>query len=215
MNMKRVLAALLCAGIAPWTSASITGSTGAIEVIAAPADAQLEALTSSTRIRAWNEGQDVTLGSALNFEAWAPGTYDEMTDLGTYSLSAGTHLSSHYIHFDTPGSGPGMGTGTVTFSSPIIAVICRGDHGTDLLGNLDASDFLGSPTLYPDMITSRGLELDPNADRFMISADGLTLAVDLGVGFPGDFMRVITTVPAPGAAPVLALALAALSRRRR
>ncbi|MCK6478161.1 MAG: hypothetical protein L6Q35_15175 [Phycisphaerales bacterium] len=207
------LAGLLC--LSASASAAIVGSTGQVQVISAPGDAQLEALTSADWIRAWNEQQDFVLTNELGYDAVAPGVYDQPSDLGNFGLAAGTRLASHYIHFDSPGSTAATAEGTVTFSHRIIAVICRGDNAANLNGKLDRSDFLGAPTLYSDNVEARGLELGANADRFVISPNGKSIGVRFGITFPGDYVRVLTEVPAPSSAMTAFAALGLLGRRRR
>ncbi len=206
----------VCALAAGGASGAIIGSTGAFDVIPAPPDATQDVLTSTTQIRAWNELQNVTLAAAVDYDAASPGLYDETTDLGNYSLPAGTVVSSHYIHFDSPGGASASANGSITFSGKILAVICTGDNAADLSGKFDQTDYLGAPTLYPDSLAARGMELTPNTDRFFISADGTTLSVRMNIAVPGDFVRVLTEVPAPG--PMAAVSLGALGlglRRRR
>lgn len=208
-----VVGVAACAGGS--AQGSIVSSTGAVEVIATPADARINVLTDGAKIRAWDEQQDVVLSSALGYDAWAPGVYDAPGDLGSFTLAAGERIASHYLHFDSPGSNAATAEGSVTFSGRIIAVICTGDNASNLFGKLDASDFLGAPTLYSDNVEARGLELSANADRFTISADGLTIGVKFVIGAPGDYVRVITVVPAPGAGLLAGVGLCALARRRR
>ncbi|HLO41619.1 MAG TPA: hypothetical protein VK176_11400 [Phycisphaerales bacterium] len=212
-KMMCVAAVAACAGGA--AQGAIVSSGGAVDVIAAPADARLNVLTDSARIRAWDEQQDVELTSAVAYDASAPGIYNMLTDLGNFTLAAGQRVSSHYIHFDSPGSTAASAEGTVTFAGVILAVICRGDNSGDLLGKLDSSDYLGAPTLYSDNVEARGMELATNGDRFVISPDGKSIGVKFGITTPGDYVRVLTVVPAPGAACLAGLSILGCVRRRR
>jgi hypothetical protein len=208
-----VAVALLCAGLTASANAAITAVGGDVELIAAPVDAQLNALTSADKIRVWDELQDVTLTAALAYDADAPGVYDDESDLANLFLAAGTRVASHYVHFDSPASQEADAKGTVTFRDRIIAVIARGDKAADGGPKLDNSDFLGAPTLYSNNVGNRGLEF--NTDAFTISPDGKTLTVDFRISSPGDYMRVLTAVPAPGATALAALGTLLIARRRR
>lgn len=212
----RVFAAALGASalLAPCVNAAIVGVAGDVQFIAAPADARINALTSSDWVRVWNEQQNVTLTSGVIVDARTPGLYDQEADLGTFELHVGTAISSHYIHFDSPGDAAAGATGVVRFSHRILGVIVRGDNEANLNGRLDRTDYLGAPTLYSDNIRNRGLELDP--DWFRILNDGRGVEFHFQIKSPGDYMRVITEAPAPGAASLVGLAsLAGLARRRR
>jgi len=123
-------------------------------------------------------------------------------------------FNSHFIHMDSgvPGAfaiGP-LGANFVTFDGPIVAVIFRG-------ATLDVSDApLGAPgTLYPGGLISRGLELGTPTDAYvLLSPTTISIAWEQFNGI--DQIRVITLVPAPGAAlSVLAAAPVLLRRRRR
>lgn len=208
-----VLASLaLVAGFTTTGHASIVGSSGSVSVIAAPADARLNVLTSLTLARAWDEQQNALLASNLRIDAFAPGAYLAQSDLVNAFIPAGTRVASHYVHFDTPAGTAASITGSVTFAARILGVIVQGDaQGIDWL---DRSDFLSSGTLYDDGLVARGLEM-ASADSFSISPDGLTLSFAFQITEPGDRLRVITEIPAPGAAATLGLAGLLVARRRR
>lgn len=213
--MKTMLCALSCAVIAATAGtsvASIIGVSGASTLIAQPADARLNVLTSSTQVYVWNEAQNVTLTQNLRADAVAPGAYDADADLANVQIAAGTSVSSHYIHFDSPGSTAERAEGTVTFDAVILGVIVENGAGAR---RLDNSDFLGAPTLFSTNVNARGLELSANGDRFVISADGKTLGYRFAISTPGDYVRVITA-PTPGAAALAGVgALVGLRRRRK
>ena len=194
--------------------ASIVSTSVNVTQIAQPADAQLNVLPSTPSAFAWNEAQDFVLTSPLIVNASAPGLYDNTADLVNSTIPIGTHISSHYIHFDSPGSGTAtISNATVTFNAIIIGVICINTSAAD--ANLDDSDYLGAPTLFTHAEPARGLEFSANFDNFRISPDQHTIFFNLGITSPGDFIRVITMVPAPGAAALAAGALTIVGRRRR
>ncbi|MCC6971819.1 MAG: hypothetical protein IT434_16525 [Phycisphaerales bacterium] len=214
MHRSAVLAFAASALVTSIASATITGVAGDVQLIAAPADARLNVLTSSDWVRTWNESQNLTLSAGLIVDATSPGLYDQEADLGTFEIGAGAAISSHYVHFDSPGSTAAAATGAIRFADNIIAVVCRGDNGQNLTGRLDRSDYLGASTIYPDKVESRGLEF--SSDWFRISADRKWIEFHFAIEAPGDYMRVITEVPAPGSAALAGIAaLAGLARRRR
>lgn len=214
MHRSVVLALAASTLVTSIASAAITGVAGDVQLIAAPADARLNVLTSSDWVRTWNESQNFTLSAGLIVDATSPGLYDQESDLGAFEIGAGTAISSHYIHFDSPGNTAAAATGAIRFSDNIIGVICRGDNGQTLNGRLDRSDYLGAPTIYPDKVENRGVEF--NTDWFRISADRKWIEFHFAIEAPGDYMRVITEVPAPGSAALAGIAsLVAFARRRR
>jgi len=214
MHRSVVLAFAASALVTSIAGATITGVAGDVQLISAPADARIDVLTSSDWVRTWNEKQNFTLSAGLIVDATSPGLYDQETDLGTFEIGAGSAISSHYIHFDSPGNTAAAATGAVRFADNIIGVICRGDNGQNLTGRLDRSDYLGAPTIYPDKVESRGVEF--SSDWFRISADRKWIEFHFAIEAPGDFIRIITEVPAPSSAALAALAmLTGFTRRRR
>lgn len=206
-----VIATCLHASIA---GASIVSTSVNVTQIAQPADAQLNAMPSTPIAFTWNEAQDFILTSPLIVNASAPGLYDNAADLVNSTLGIGTHVSSHYIHFDSPGSGAAtISNASVTFDAIIIGVICINTSAAD--ANLDDSDYLGAPTLFTHAEPARGLEFSANFDNFRISPDQHTIFFNLGITSPGDFIRVITQVPTPGTAALAACWLTLARRRRR
>lgn len=213
-NSPLVLALGASALFAPVAGATITGVAGDVQLVAAPADARIDVFTSPDWVRAWNEIQNYTLTDGVVVDATSPGLYDAEADLGTQGIFAGTTISSHYIHFDSPGNTAAAATGAVRFADNIIGVICRGDNGQNLTGRLDRTDYLGAPTIYPDKVENRGVEF--SSDWFRISADRKWIEFHFAIEAPGDYMRVITEVPAPSAVALAGVAsLIGLARRRR
>jgi hypothetical protein len=98
-------------------------------------------------------------------------------------LDAGTFVRSFYVWFDPLRTG--RMRGTVTFANDILAVITAN-------GELADTDYLGNPNINYLNKGARGLE---GPDTFSVS--GKTLTVDFRASSPGDFVRVMTSVPEP------------------
>lgn len=182
---------------------------GSVQQIAQPGDAQLNALTSTDTVYAWNEVQNYVLDRDVKIDAQAPGLYDQAGDLINGVLTKGTVVSSHYVHFDTPRSTGGTARGRIQFDGSILGVIVRNGAGTR---HLDESDFLGAPTLFSQNVNARGLEFNTDAFRIVVSGDAIEFEFE--ISSPGDYIRVIT-VPGPGALSLAGLGVLAMARRRR
>lgn len=179
---------------------SITATTGAAVQIPTPADARLDVVTSLTEVRVWDEQQNFLLTNDLRVDAIAAGIYDSPEDLPAVQpiIPAGTVVSSHFIHLDTPGfqNVPSL-SGSITFDQDVIGLILVGD-GDDSPKTLDLSDYLGAPTLYDDNTAGRSVDIDVigSADIVTLSADLRTVTFTMGASQPGDRFRVVT-VPEP------------------
>ena len=139
---------------------------------------------------------------------------DYQMDYGVW-LPAGSWVDSHMIFLNIP---PGTGGATHqnvvwTFSGPILGVM------SDSGGLLEAASTveLGAPTtIYPtDPYDLRGMEKAAALDDYSIIAPN-QLLVSMGVGQPGDWIRVVTVVPAPGAVllGILGLGVAGVRLRK-
>lgn len=209
---KFALMTVMAAGLAAAASAGIVSVGGDAQLIAQPGDARLNQLVSNPKVFVWNEAQNFLLGSNVRADAVNPGLYDQDGDLANVQIASGTVIHSHYIHFDSAGATAADAVGSVTFDNVILGVIAINEPGSR---HMDQSDFLGAPTLFSANVNARGLELSPNGDRFRISADGKTVEFNFRITTPGDYMRVITAVPTPGALALTAAAgLVGLRRRR-
>lgn len=211
MNSLMALSCALAAGLAAGASGSIVGVGGASTLIARPADAQLNTLTSSTQVFVWDESQSVVLDDGIRANAVLPGLYDAEADLATVNIARGTTVSSHYIHFDSPNSSSAQAEGLVRFDGDILGVIVVNSAAAR---RLDNTDFLGAPTLFTKNENARGLELAANSDRFEIGSDRRTLRYRFVITSPGDFVRVIT-VPTPGSMALMGMGAVVAVRRRR
>lgn len=211
--MSKIGIAFLAVGAhAVSAGASIIGVSGHVQHIAPPPDARLNALTSAEFVRVWDERQGVVLEHALRVDATASGLYNAAGDLVPSLLSAGTTISSHYIHFDSPGSDHASANGVVTFDADILGVICVGD--THAAHDLDDSDYLSAGTIYSTGIGNRGMELS-GKEFFEISADHRSISFSFHISNPGDYVRVITAVPTPGTCALAATGMTLIGRRRR
>ncbi len=203
--MKFVLG--LSFALAGAAHAGIVSVGGDAVLIAQPGDARLNVLTSSSEVYAWNEAQNVVLDRDVRADAVLDGLYDAEGDLDEVIIAKNTVVSSHYIHFDSPGSNSASAAGSVTVDADILGVIVVNERGSR---RLDASDFLGSPTKFTAEVNARGLEL--GSDTFRIIG-GRTVEFRFRITTPGDYMRIITA-PAPGALVLAGLGLAVAARRR-
>lgn len=175
-----------------------TATGGFVELTSLPASVGFDNLQADT-LYAFNEKQDYTLTADLN--------------TGPTSIAAGTVVSSHYVAFD-PAS-PATFIGSITFNSPILAVIVT---PRDLLD----SRHLGADGVHYRHPTYVGLENWTLRNDFY-NAVGNVLHLDWWARSPGDHVRVITgpnPAPVPLPAPALMLlsgvgALAAAGRRRK
>lgn len=121
-------------------------------------------------------------------------------------IPAGTRVASHYVFFDPAGVINLVSiSGSVQFDQDILGLVTTRD-------NLIASDFLGAVGTSYNSPSARGLE--PPDDSATISG-AREIMTTLVASSPGDYFRVITVVPAPGTATVLAAGAGLLLRRRR
>lgn len=215
MKKPTIFATLVGAMLASSSQAIIISTTGGASLIATPADARLNVLTSSTLARCWNESQGYMLTSALNLDAAATGAYNSEASLPSVqpTVPAGTLVNSHYVHFDSPGGASASVSGSVTFDQDILGVICKGDAAATNK-TMDLSDYLSSGTLYDDGLADRGMELAANADTFSISANRRTVTFHMAITEPGDRIRIVT-VPEPFSMLGLASGLGFLLARKR
>lgn len=209
MNTRTNTAALAVATLAALSAtsahAAITGVTGSVNWLLTPPLAcgpgQLQA--SNGFAHAWDE--QLNRPQTLNVDM----TNNPGTSLTAVPGTVSGVYDSHFIHFEGI---PGIVNiqGSVTFNNPIAAVIFTPT-------NLDNSDIpCGNfATTYPTGYAFRGLNPTPQS-TFSINANTLTFS--LWAIFPTnqiDQIRVLTKVPAPGAAALLGLGGLATLRRRR
>ncbi|MBS0189861.1 MAG: PEP-CTERM sorting domain-containing protein [Phycisphaerales bacterium] len=209
MHWKCAFAAIAAGSVVSLGNAAIVAVGGQVTQIAQPLDARFNVLTNPNTAYCWNEIQNFALDRSVAIDAFAPGTYNQLGDLISASLTAGTVVNSHYIHFDVAPQTSASIQGRVRFDGQILGVIVLNEAGAR---HLDDSDFLGAPTLFTQGNNNRGLEFGSDAFRLTISGD--TIEFDLSITQPGDFIRVLT-VPGPGSLALAGFGLLGLSRRRR
>jgi MYXO-CTERM domain-containing protein len=212
-------AVVATAGLATFASGAVISTSSNVNRIARPADARLNVLTNACIAKVWNERQNVALTQDLRVDAFMRGRlFDEVKDLQGKVLPKNLIVSSHYVHFDSPGTQHAtLRQASITFDQPIVGVIMLNKQGSRSLDNTDA--IFGMGTQFTKNLDLRGLELNPCGDRFKISNDGKTLTFWSTISNPGDYFRVITSggnmIPTPGAAALLGLGGLAIARRRR
>ena len=89
-------------GISMPVQASIISTTGAIVVIAPPANTGTGDLENNTKIRAFAEQQSVLLAIDTKVDVTQIGTAPTATseNLTTGTITAGTRVNSYFLHFD-------------------------------------------------------------------------------------------------------------------
>lgn len=171
-------------------------------IISAPQFAQ-NGLVFNSGQQGFDERQDVLLLAPLD------------TDDGVGAIATGTRVSSHMIFLNKESGVAGtLSHSNVdwTFDGEILGVMSDRD------GNLEAAStpILGAPgTTYQAPFSARGME----GDSYLIMAGLKTLRVNMAVGQPGDWIRVVTAsaIPLPAAFWLFGTALIGFigySRRR-
>jgi len=197
-------------GVSPTPPTPLSSAGTAAAIIGAPSDA-LDDLVTNTGMQGFNEAQGVLT------------TVAHAVDGG--SIAAGTLVDSHMIFLNSLGSGVLSHFGVVwTFDNPIIGVMS--DRG----GLLEAASTfeLGNPATNYTVVSgssgpaapypARGLEsmVGPYSgnDGYIVAGNQIT--VGMYVTEPGDWIRVVTQVPVPGAVllAMLGLSVAGVKLRK-
>jgi hypothetical protein len=208
--------------IAPAAHAGfIASTTGAIQVISAPAQAVPGAILSND-YQAWNESSG-TISAPLQVDMLGqPGSYDGLSNFTALggTLAAGTKYETVMIQLDPKTTFPAQSPiASITFTGKIIGLALFGP-------SLNASDMYGNPsTVYPSSLPpigtqGRGINRTHN-DRFSISSNGMTLNLQLTAGF-GAFEQIrvflapaVTSVPEPMSLAIWSsIGLVAVLKRR-
>ena len=210
-HSKTLAAAMLSLAATAAANAAIVSTSGPVVQIAPPASAVSFALPGGP-VYCWDEQSNAAVPSAglavnlLGNGVWTgPAPFN-----ATYFGGA---VDSHMIHLDASG-GVWTATGTVTFSSAIVAVI----YDNALLAASDS--LLGSATAYEPIGFLRSTNSSLFQNFIQVSGNQISFTIwASSVNLPNRIaeFRVLTdaTVPAPGAMALLGVAGAACGRRRR
>ncbi len=211
------LCLLLAVSLGFDAQARVIATGGAAVVVAPPAVSAPNVFQSNTEIRVWEEKQNYVTTIAIPFNIdGTPGTYDNPASVATTggTLSAGSLVDSHMIHFDQVGSGTTTLTGSVEFEDPIIAVFVLCDE-------LDTGDGdIGTPTTAytkcPPTANFRPVDWLTTGDneQIIISADQRSIDVTLRTSNVMDQVRVVTSAgvaaPVPSMGPLFGSIMLAL-----
>ncbi|MEM1424402.1 MAG: hypothetical protein AAGH64_10415 [Planctomycetota bacterium] len=191
-------AALISVGVCQASASIVSISGGGMVLDPAPADFPLPNQVQSTVVQGINEVQGLVLGGTLEI--------DDLADIiGTVTLEPGTEVNSHLIAFDPAGSRQVNGI-EVVFDTPVLAVIIDDQR------LFDTQAIFGLESLnYPaNTVFAYGFE---GSESFTVSGDTVTFSSS--ASNPGDYFRVLTAIPTPGAGALLIVAGAGALRRRR
>ena len=203
-------------GFVGHAEAAIISTSGAIVVISPPSDARTGHFENDHAIHAFAEQQNVTLPNSVAVDVTQIGstTTGGVLTLSPGTISAGTVVSSYFLHFDDVGSSqtPVNATGSLTFNTNVLGVAV-------LSGTLNATDAMpGLPTtIYASGDSSRGFEPPgiPGADILTLSSDRRTVTVNLQNVDKSDDVRIITAaVPEPSSLVLLCIGTALLVANR-
>src|SRR5215471_11226679 len=127
VSRGRTLAALLIVLIAVGRAhATPIGVTGAVSVIAPPADARVNSVLESNTIAPFfTEVTHLVLPVGLTVDFTAPGTYSS-PPVSTSTIAAGTAVDSYYLVTDPVGADPANTrtfVGSITFNTDILGAI--------------------------------------------------------------------------------------------
>jgi MYXO-CTERM domain-containing protein len=212
LNLSPLMQATAIALVATaGAQAAIVGTSGPVVQIAPPPSAATSALPGPNAF-CWNEQTNVAVpasGIAVNLLGsgfWTGPTPNNATLFGGA-------VDSHMIHFEVSPLSQTV-TGSVTFSSAIVAVI----YDNTLLAASDA--LLGSATIWEPtgFLRSPGSSLFQNSIQVVGNQINFTMWVStLNLVNRLSEFRVLTdaTIPAPGAVALLGAAGAIGGRRRR
>jgi hypothetical protein len=177
-----MLAVALMLWAAPASASFGITTSGAATEIAQPADARTTKLESDESVYVWLEGEGPQSGSVAYDHDGSDATFPSDAPIGGSVFGP---YCSYLIHFDSVGNNALTLTGAVTFARDIVGVIFSG-------ANLNASNWLGSPTLFDG--ANGAVEIGQDS----IWITGNTVNFSLRTNGGKDEIRVLTTVPEPG-----------------
>lgn len=207
MKTRIALSAVLLA-MAPFTaSGAIVAATGQAVFIPAPASTLPGTLNPpGPFFFAFDEQQNANFSGLVDVLGPQLGFPNDFLNVSPTPASF-TGVASHMIHSDPFGQFTTNMTGQVTFADPVVAIILDNNY-------LDMSDFsLGLPIPYPSGLPTRGLGTALTGNDTVTLLSPFTVEFTLGANI--DQVRILTAVPTPGSAGLLALAAGAARRRRR
>jgi hypothetical protein len=175
------------------TAISITNGSGALGyTIGTPETVPFTLVGNSYNdniLYVWDEVQNFTLTEDLHVNRVAdPGAAYVGGAPGSYFITAGTVVSSHYVQWDPAGTTNVQAT--LNFDSDIFAFVTSD-------ANLSNSDYLGLPGIDYGDFNLRGLE-GGDTTNF----NGGSVDIDWTANSPGDWTRLITAVSPGATAPV-------------
>lgn len=174
------------------TQAGILSVSNDVTVIAPPPSAFTGAF-SNNQIYLFPERTSFVLTNNILVDISDPGFIPVTNNffLSPTNIFVGTTVDSYYLHHGGPNTN--TASGSVTFDSDVIGIIC-------LTSNLLTSQrFLGAPgTTYRPTQGSQGYELGPvtPSDRIELSSDRRTVTVNTtGLNGVPDDIRILTVSP--------------------
>lgn len=142
------------------------------------------------------------------------------------SIAPGTLVNSHYIQYDTASPTGSVGPGSVTFDGAILGVITStanltADLSPDVIGTSDTwfglETTLGAPypAGAPGTEAFRGLGSPMDSLTVVLGSNTLMInGLDIETAGALDGIRVLTAIPEPGSAWLVASGLLGLAVRR-
>jgi hypothetical protein len=172
--------------------------------------------------RGWAEQQNYTLFQDVVVDIINAGAYDQLSDLGTFTIAKGTTINSYYMYFD-----PRVDSVVATFhfSEPIVGIIVESDRivSTGPIVRDDRllkTDFLAVGSNLPGAhFNNRGFEWA--TDSLIVNVGLNEITVRMTASSPGDQMRILTAgdeqaqVPEPGTYALMGAGLLGLAALRR
>jgi hypothetical protein len=217
-NMRRsagvnlVLSTALVLVCARESWSAIISSSGAVQVIAPPADVVTGHFEDDSIVYTFAEKQFTQLMQSVPLDISVPGIVQgTVPNLSPSSVPAGAVVNSYYLHFDIVGS-PSQGQfpadGSVTFDSEILGLIVLTDHLIQTNTSLGA---LGTVYETGDLA---GFEFTNGEEWINLHADRRTVEFHLSVNVAADNFRILTAVPEPSSISAMVVAAAWCIRRR-